>query len=184
MTRIVDVVIGAGWILFWMYWIAMAIKIKRPTQPRSSVGILIRLILFTLLLLSIKSLPRQWGVVHGSPHLQAIGFGLYVLGLLLAIWARIYLGGNWGFPADKRRGTELITAGPYRLIRHPIYTGILLAMLGTAIALTWYWILITLILGAYFVWSAIAEEKYMTKIFTRDYPAYVRRSKMFVPFIF
>lgn len=72
------------------------------------------------------------------------------------------------------RVPELVTSGPYKLVRHPIYSGILTAGIGTAVA----------VYGTFFIYSAIAEERYMTGQFPDDYPAYKRSSKMLIPFIF
>jgi protein-S-isoprenylcysteine O-methyltransferase Ste14 len=78
---------------------------------------------------------------------------------------------------------ELVTTGPYRLVRHPIYSGILAAGLGTAVALSWYWLFAVLLAGIYFVYSATVEERYLAEQFPDSYPAYKRSTKMLVPFI-
>jgi protein-S-isoprenylcysteine O-methyltransferase Ste14 len=79
---------------------------------------------------------------------------------------------------------ELVTTGPYSRVRHPIYSGIILAMIGTAIAVSWYWLLAVVLLGAYFVYSAVMEERYIAGLFPDTYPAYKRSTKMLVPFVF
>jgi len=76
-----------------------------------------------------------------------------------------------------------VTSGPYRLVRHPIYSGILLAGVGTAVALRWSWIVAPVLAGIYFVYAATVEERYLTQQFPDDYPAYRRSTKMLVPFI-
>lgn len=87
-------------------------------------------------------------------------------------------------PMSRMDKPELVTSGPYRYVRHPIYTGILIATIGTALAVSLYWLAVTLIIGPYFIFSATREEKYMTEQFPDDYPAYKKRSKMLLPFIF
>jgi protein-S-isoprenylcysteine O-methyltransferase Ste14 len=77
-----------------------------------------------------------------------------------------------------------VTSGPYRLVRHPIYSGILSAGVGTAIALNWLWIVPVVLAGAYFIYSASVEERYLTEQFPDAYPVYRRSTKMLVPFIF
>jgi protein-S-isoprenylcysteine O-methyltransferase Ste14 len=79
---------------------------------------------------------------------------------------------------------ELVTTGPYRSVRHPIYSGIILAMVGTAIAVSVYWLIAVVLLGAYFLYSAIMEERLMGGLFPDSYPAYKQSTKMLVPFIF
>jgi protein-S-isoprenylcysteine O-methyltransferase Ste14 len=79
---------------------------------------------------------------------------------------------------------ELVTSGPYHLVRHPIYSGILVAGVGTAVALSWMWLTAVALAGIYFVYSAIVEERYLTEQFPDTYPAYKRSTRMLVPFVF
>ena len=79
---------------------------------------------------------------------------------------------------------ELVTSGPYRLVRHPIYSGILVAGVGTAVALSWLWILAMALAGVYFAYSATVEERYLSEQFPDTYPLYRHTTKMLVPFIF
>jgi protein-S-isoprenylcysteine O-methyltransferase Ste14 len=85
---------------------------------------------------------------------------------------------------SQKNETELVTSGPYRLVRHPIYSGVLLAGVGTAVALSWQWLIAVALAGVYFVYSATVEERNLTTQFPDTYPAYRRSSKMLVPFIF
>jgi protein-S-isoprenylcysteine O-methyltransferase Ste14 len=78
---------------------------------------------------------------------------------------------------------ELVTSGPYRLVRHPIYAGILAAGVGTAIGLSWVWLTAVGLAGIYFLYSATVEERVLTEQFPDDYPAYKRATKMLVPFV-
>lgn len=78
---------------------------------------------------------------------------------------------------------DLVTSGPYHLVRHPIYSGILVAGVGSAVALSWSWLLLAALAGAYFVYSATVEERYLIKRFPDAYPAYKRSTKMLVPFV-
>ncbi len=119
-----------------------------------------------------------------SPWLQGIGLAIFVLGLALAVWARLYIGRNWGMPMSRKDDPELVTTGPYHTVRHPIYSGIILGMIGTAIAVSWYWLIAAAAMGAYFGFSAVAEERYMAGQFPDTYPEYKQSTKMLVPFIF
>jgi protein-S-isoprenylcysteine O-methyltransferase Ste14 len=78
---------------------------------------------------------------------------------------------------------ELVTSGPYHLVRHPIYSGILTAGVGTAVALSWLWLTAVALAGVYFLYSAMVEERYMTDQFPESYPVYKHSTKMLVPFI-
>jgi protein-S-isoprenylcysteine O-methyltransferase Ste14 len=180
--RVVELIIGAGWFAFWIYWLAASASAK-PGQSQWTrfAAIRIAIVLIVLLLLRLKVLKGQATM---DPLLQGIGLAIFVLGLALATWARIYIGRNWGMPMARKYDPELVTTGPYRSIRHPIYTGIILGMVGTTIAVSLCWLVAVAVLGAYFVYSAVVEERNMAEIFPGTYPDYKRSTKMLIPFIF
>jgi protein-S-isoprenylcysteine O-methyltransferase Ste14 len=182
--RVVDFVIGVGWVAFWVYWLVSAGGAK-PGQSRwlRFAGVRVALLLILLLLLRLKVLKGQHENTH-DPVLWGVGLAIFVLGLALAAWARIYLGRNWGMPMSTKADPELVTTGPYRTIRHPIYTGMILGMTGTAIAVSVYWLIAVALLGGYFIYSAVVEERNMAKLFPDTYPEYKKSTKMLLPFIF
>jgi protein-S-isoprenylcysteine O-methyltransferase Ste14 len=141
-----DVVIFAGWVAFWLYWLAASIGVKSgQTRWTRFAGVRAGVILVILLLLRVGALKRHEAIT--GPWLQGIGMAVFLLRLVLAIWARVYLGRNWGMPMSQKADPELITTRPYRCIRHPIYSGIILAMIGTAIAVSLYWLVAVVLLG-------------------------------------
>ncbi|MGH2998650.1 MAG: methyltransferase family protein, partial [Gaiellaceae bacterium] len=79
---------------------------------------------------------------------------------------------------------ELVTSGPYRLVRHPIYSGVLAAGIGTGVGLDWWWLVPVAIAGVYFIYSATYEERFLAGQFPDTYPAYKRSTKMLVPLIY
>lgn len=181
--RVVDFVVLAGWIAFWIYWLAASANVKAgSTRWGRFAGIRVGVILVGLLLLRL-------GVGHGhqvgvtSPWLWGIGLAIFAAGLALAVWARVYIGRNWGTPMSRKDEPELVTTGPYHTIRHPIYSGIILGTIGTAIAVSWFWVIAVVATAAYFLYSAVHEERYMTEQFPATYPDYKRSTKMLVPFI-
>ena len=181
---IVDIVIPAIWIAFWVYWIVASLSTNATQTRRSSVvaiRVAVVLVVFTLVRAGVL---RGHGAAVHSPWLQAIGFAMFSLGIALAVWARIYLGRNWGTPMSEKVNPELVTTGPYRHVRHPIYSGIILGMIGTSVAITLYWLVAVALLGAYFFYSASVEEQIMERLFPDAYPAYQRSTKMLIPFIF
>jgi protein-S-isoprenylcysteine O-methyltransferase Ste14 len=179
---VVDVVIFAGWVAFWIYWLVASIGVKAgQTRWTRFAGIRVGIILVVLLLLRVRAVKGH--TVTSNPWLQGIGVGLFFLGLALAIWARVYLGRNWGMPMSQKVDPELVTTGPYHSIRHPIYSGIILAMIGTTIAVSLYWLAAVILLGAYFLYSAVVEERSMARLFPDSYPEYKRSTKMLIPFI-
>jgi protein-S-isoprenylcysteine O-methyltransferase Ste14 len=122
--------------------------------------------------------------VNHSVAQGAVGLAVVAVGLGLAVWARLYLGRNWGMPMTQRVAPELVTGGPYRSIRHPIYTGIITAMIGTAIAISLYGLIPVALLSGYFVYSARTEERFLADEFPETFPAYKRSTKMLVPFLY
>ena len=128
--KAIDAIIGVGWIVFWAYWLVMAFTAKaEQTRWSRYAGVRVGLILVILVLIRLRVF-RGPGAATGNPWLLGIGLAVFVLGLALAVWARVYLGGNWGMPMSRRADPELVTTGPYRWIRHPIYSGILLGLAG------------------------------------------------------
>jgi protein-S-isoprenylcysteine O-methyltransferase Ste14 len=116
-----------------------------------------------------------------SASLGWTGAALCVLGFGLAFSARWHLGRNWGMPGSRKQEPQLITSGPYARIRHPIYTGLILAMLGSAMGFNVSWALLLVFLGPYFVLSARREEALMLQLFPNQYPAYKSRTGMLAP---
>ena len=180
---VIDIVISVCWLAFWIYWIAASAGVKAGrTRWGRFAGIRVAIIVIALLLLRLNVFKGSHPVTH-NPWLQGIGLAIFLLGLALAIWARAYLGRNWGMPMSEKADPELVTTGPYSTIRHPIYSGIILAMIGTAVAVSWYWLIAVVLLGGYFVYSATREERYLTERFPEAYPRYKKSTKMLIPFI-
>jgi protein-S-isoprenylcysteine O-methyltransferase Ste14 len=181
--RVIDIVIGAGWAAFWIYWLVAATGAKSGrTRWTQFAGFRLGIVLVVLLLLRLRVLKGH--AATSNAWLMGIGTAIFVLGLALAIWARVYIGRNWGTPMSRKEEPELVTSGPYRTIRHPIYTGIILAMVGTTIAVSLYWLVAVAALAAYFGYSAVTEERYMAEEFPNTYPGYKRSTKMLLPFVF
>lgn len=183
----VAIVIGVGWLSFWIYWLAAATRVKgtRPdaseTRWQLQLGLRVVIVLVILILLRLRIFRVR--TIPDAPALLAIGLLLFVAGLALAVWARLRIGRNWGSPMSEKADPELITNGPYHLIRHPIYSGLILALLGTALAINLHWLIVAAILSGYFIYSARTEERYMTALFPDAYPAYKSHSKMLIPFL-
>jgi protein-S-isoprenylcysteine O-methyltransferase Ste14 len=181
--KVIDIIIGVGWIVFWAYWLVMAFTAKAGRSRWTQfAGFRVGIALLILLLIRLRVL-KSHGAATGNPWLLGIGLAVFAIGLALAVWARVYLGRNWGMPMSQKADPELVTTGPYGSIRHPIYSGIIVAMVGTAIAVSPYWLIAAAILGAYFLFSAVSEERTMAKLFPAAYPPYKRATKMLIPYI-
>lgn len=182
--RIVGYVLVIGWLAFWGYWLISARSAKPGQSQRSRfVGIRVAVVVVIVLL------GRFFGFhVHAGAGenwaLGSVGLALWLAGLALAVWARLYIGRNWGMPMTRKENPDLVTTGPYRFVRHPIYSGIILALAGSALATAPLALIAAVVLAAYFSYSAVREERYLTEQFPDAYPAYKSRSKMLIPFVF
>jgi protein-S-isoprenylcysteine O-methyltransferase Ste14 len=174
------IAIGIVWAVFWIGWMAAAFTAKRSANRRWFLGPRgVAAIALVLLLRGVRGGSLE---VH-SLVVGAIGAALFAAGIALAVWARVILGRNWGMPMTQRAEPELVTAGPYSLIRHPIYSGILLGMVGTSLATNLIGLGITLVMGAFFIYSSTVEERNLTATFPQAYPQYRARTKMLIPYL-
>lgn len=172
--------IGCAWLVFWIYWLASAssskVSVRSGWRPRlagvSTVGVFL-----------IAGVLRGGSLAVRSWILAAIGAVLFACGIALAVWARLHLGRNWGMPMTQRAEPELVTSGPYRFVRHPIYTGLLTAMLGTALVNNLLGLIVVAVLVGYFYYCGIVEERNLAATFPTAYPDYKSRTKMLIPFL-
>lgn len=181
--RRVEIVFVVGWAAFGLYWIVAVFSTKRGRVPWiRELGI--RAVIAVLVVLSFHFGAFRNYHTNTQPWRAGLGLSLFALGLGFAVWARVHIGRNWGSPMTQKDEPELVTSGPYHLVRHPIYTGISAAVGGTAVGLNWQWLAAAALAAVYFVYSATVEERYMTEQFPDMYPTYKRSTKMLVPFIF
>jgi protein-S-isoprenylcysteine O-methyltransferase Ste14 len=178
----VEFVFAVGWAVFWAYWLVAAFSMKRERVAWSR-ELRIRAVIVVLAILLFRFGAFQNNGLNSDPWRAGLGLVLFAVGLGFAVWARINIGRNWGTPMSQKDDPDLVTSGPYRLVRHPIYSGILVAGVGTAVALSWAWLIAVALAGVYFVYSATIEERNLTDQFPDTYPAYRRSTKMLVPFI-
>jgi protein-S-isoprenylcysteine O-methyltransferase Ste14 len=180
-------VIRWAWIAFWFYWLVAAFgrkKTKRREGRFSRLSYTLPL-LAAFVLLALPGLRRGWlgyRFVPFSATIEWVGALVTVAGLLLAVWARRNLGGNWSGVVTLKEGHELIGTGPYRRIRHPIYTGILLGFLGTVIALG----RVAGLIGFAIVWASFwikarREEAFLAEEFGGQFEEHRERTGMFLP---
>ena len=179
------------WIGFWLYWLTSALRAKRSVRDQSywisQAAWRLVIIFLVVLILKVPELRRfflEGQLFPANLAIESAGVLLCAVGMAFAVWARVHIGKNWGMPMSIREEPELVTSGPYQLVRHPIYTGIMAALLGTALVVSKIWLLIIVVSFPYFIYSAIKEEKLMTRQFPEQYPEYKKRSKMLVPFLF
>lgn len=173
--------------MFLFFWIISSFGVKKNIQE-SEQSSTIRLLLFVFIIFFFNpgNLRGLVGVhvLSSSPFVQGVGVVICAIGVAFAIWARIYLGKNWGMPMSEKEGPELITTGPYHFVRHPIYTGICIAMLGSAVTGGLPWFIWFVFFSVSFIYSAKKEEKFMRRRFPNEYAEYMKHTKMIVPYIF
>lgn len=177
------------WVVMLAYW-GIAALFAKPTLERSGrTGLLMRLAIGAAVAAAVILVRRSPQLLElqlhqlGSLPMALAGAVIATAGAALAFSARAVLGRNWGTPGSRKADAELVTRGPYGLVRHPIYGGILLMMIGTAIGLIASWWAIVAAASAYFIYSARREERLMTERFPELYPAYRARTRMLLPFI-
>jgi len=178
---------GYLWSAFFLIWLLWAIRTK-PTQTRENLGSRIPyLIVNFAAFYSMFSHSVAYGwlrlrIVPPDPGIENLGIAVTAAGLLFSIWARAYLGRNWSGTVTVKVGHQLILTGPYRWVRHPIYSGLILAMIGTAInrgqvrgfvAVALLWIGFTM--------KRRIEERFMTTTFGPEYEEYSRTTGAIVP---
>src|SRR6266850_5934883 len=181
--------IRACWIIFMAVWLLAAISTQRSVYSESRAQRLrysILLIAAYFLLIRGHRLPYPLSA-RVIPHMEVIawaGAGLCVAGLGFCIWARVTLGRNWSGAVTLKEGHELIERGPYRLVRHPIYTGLIAMFLATAMVLGHVAGIAGLVLVFVSFWIKLRdEEKVLLKQFPDQYAAYQQRVKRIIPFV-
>jgi protein-S-isoprenylcysteine O-methyltransferase Ste14 len=178
---------AALWIVLTIYWTAAAQKAApaKRTESRESRRLHASLLYASLLLLFVPLPGLRARFVPLRPMIVAAGLAVQIGAFLLAMWARRYLGRNWSGAISANVDHQLIRTGPYRLLRHPIYSGLIGMYVGTALVSGELHALIAvgIIVAAY--WRKIRmEERHLVTLFGPDYDDYRRRSWALIPGLF
>jgi protein-S-isoprenylcysteine O-methyltransferase Ste14 len=177
------------WVVFLLYWQIKAVDTKATRRVEPLVSRVLRavIILVAIALLSTTIVPLGWLYLPLWPAgfwPFWLGIALTVAGLLFAVWAREHLGRNWSSAVTIKREHELITTGPYAVVRHPIYTGILIGFVGVAVALSEVRGVVVLVLVFLGFWTKLrTEEAWMRAQFGETYASYARRTAALVPYL-
>jgi len=186
----IDLAIGYCWAALgalWLLGMAFTKRVVRsqPAGPRV-FGVAVAFLGFALL--GKQWFRYGWLAERFVPETQAIlmaGLVLTIGGCLFAGWARVALGGNWSGRATVKENHELIVRGPYAWVRHPIYTGLLVAVAGTALAQgEWRSAAGVGVIFLAFAMKMSQEERLMMQTFPQEYPGYRRRVKALIPGVF
>ena len=177
-----------NWLIFCLVWLVAALVVK-PTKERESVASRLGTVGFLALTAALLAGRINFDgfdmrVFPDARLVRIAGDAITAIGLLTAIWARFALGGNWSGTITFKQGHELIQRGPYRWVRHPIYTGLLSMILGTAIVkgrVSGFLALAVCFVGT---WRKLrCEEALLARHFSDEYPRYMARTKALVPCI-
>jgi protein-S-isoprenylcysteine O-methyltransferase Ste14 len=185
-----DLPFAVFWLAWLAYWIIAARNVKATRRRESPVSRLVTVVptVSAAALLVFRGQPLHWLNARFLPQTVAVywlGLLMTVLGLAFAVWARVHLGRNWSGTVTVKEDHELIRTGPYGLVRHPIYTGLLLAILGTAVAFgAWRGLLAFGFLTVAFLFKLRREERFMNESFPSDYPRYRAAVPALIPCIF
>jgi protein-S-isoprenylcysteine O-methyltransferase Ste14 len=203
--NITTIIIISCWVIFISFWIISAFRVKKNiggTGPwrRSRVSWIIRIIVIIAVgfFVSQRIFVRYaTGPVNhpvrdyfvntfgSSAGISGVtGASICVLGIALAIWARVHLGKEWSSYPTLKENHRLITSGPYAYVRHPIYTGMLVAMFGSGLAGGLPWLIYFFVFLAVFLRRVHNEENLMMKQFPIEYPEYKKHTWALFPYIF
>ena len=174
------------WIGFWIYWFASALRVKRAKAKEGASRYIYLLIMAVgaYLIFARRAAAGPLGQ-RFLPETQAVrvfGLVLTAAGIALAVWARVHLGENWSARVTIKENHELIRSGPYAHLRHPIYTGVLTAVLGSVIAMgRWNGLLGFAIILVSLIIKARREESWLGREFGDAWQEHRRHSGFLLP---
>jgi protein-S-isoprenylcysteine O-methyltransferase Ste14 len=177
------------WAVFYVYWLVSAFATKRTAARESVIGSIAYRIppvagVFMVVLAPRMPEPLSHLVIRSSAGVCIGVMALSLAGLCTCVWARIVLGRNWSSTVVIKVGHELVQRGPYRYVRHPIYTGIIMMFAANVILVGRVGGILGLILFACgWVMKLLREERIMMQQFPSAYPEYMKRTKRLVPFV-
>jgi protein-S-isoprenylcysteine O-methyltransferase Ste14 len=177
------------WLAFIAFWIAMARGNKVVAERESAFSRLshylpLAIAIYLLAAPHVPFAPLNDRFAPLSLRLVRLGAALTFAGIAFAIWARVWIAGNWSSDVTLKRDHELVVNGPYAFVRHPIYTGILLALLGTALAVGEWRGLLAIVFAAAAFWRKLGiEEAVMLRQFGEAYVRYAARVPALIPFV-
>ena len=179
-----------AWIVMVAVWVVGMFLTRQTVQRQSNKSRLwqMGIVLLGMWLLFGKGTGMGWMDTRAMPETAQValtGVAVTVAGIAFAIWARLMLGANWSGVVTLKEGHTLVRRGPYRIVRHPIYTGLLLAVAGTALTRGSVHSILALPVCAFGFWlKTLTEEQFMMQQFGEEYVRYRHEVRALVPFFF
>lgn len=186
---LLDLFIPACWIIWGSIWLLAAFGVKktaRQEEPLSRLENTAPLWIGGFLLSAPPSWlgPLQVRLIPHDLATYCIGAAMTVAGLGFAIWARYHIGRNWSGVITVKQDHALVRTGPYAIVRHPIYSGLMLAIIGSALARGDLGALLAIAVVLYAVLRRVRiEESWMSETFGQAYADYKARTRALIPFI-
>jgi protein-S-isoprenylcysteine O-methyltransferase Ste14 len=173
-----------AWVVIWVLWALQSKRIQQreSVAARMSYGVIVWASLY--LMFFAKHLGDGWrsDVVPYRVWMGWAGVAITALGFAFTLWARYILGSNWSGTVAIKVGHELVRSGPYRWVRHPIYTGMIVATAGTAVALDeWRGGASVVLLWLGFTIKRLKEEQFMRQTFGAQYVEYSQTTGAIFP---
>ena len=178
------------WLVLAAYWAVMWSRAKpqAATHPDPWSNFNRILLVISAIMLFSHRFDIGWLGYTVIPRCLAkalTGLAVTWVGVIYAIWARATLADNWSAQPTLKEGHELVVSGPYKITRHPIYTGILIAVLGTSIMVGLVRGFVALLITFIAFWhKSRYEEDLMNKQFPDQYPVYAQKVKKLIPWVF
>ena len=180
--------VGFCWVALFTIWLIWALSVKRTKERQPLFGRLIYVLLLAFAAALLNGVVPKANLTRVIlPHTLGTALladVLVLVGLVIAVWARVVLGGNWSSLVTLKENHELIQSGPYRLVRHPIYSGLLVMILGTTILAGQLGGFVALLICSCGFWVKLRQEEALLTKRLRGYPEYMARTKALVPFVF
>lgn len=178
----------ALWIVWLITWVVWAFQSKQTRQKEglaSQIAYRLPILIFVALMIYARHHEAGfWAapVLPRNPALGVLAVLITAAGFAFTLWARAILGGNWSGAVTIKVGHELVRTGPYRLVRHPIYTGVIVALFGSALAWNqWSAFAAVPLFWLSFTIKRLKEERFMRQIFGSQYDDYARTTGAIFP---
>lgn len=191
MSDYIKIGLRITWIIVMGYWLISAFSAKKVKTQESFLKQFLYY-WFPLIIAVLLLGPGEWfghsllreNFVPHSNLVGGIGLSISIIGAIIACWSRYKLGRNWSLSVQRKENHELIQSGIYKIVRHPIYTGLLLLFIGNTLIVGDYrGILAVLIVSISFWIKLNKEEKLLIETFGNQYKEYKNKTKALIPFI-